>query len=62
MLRCHFLGDQIKLGYFDTAEDAFARYKEYKEDFTKDMAGLYRDKIPDKVYDAMMNWKVEIDD
>ena len=56
------LGEPIKLGYFDTAESAFARYKEYKEDFIKDMAEQYKDKIPQKVFDAMMNWVVEIDD
>lgn len=57
-----FMGEQIKLGTFDTAEAAFARYKEYKEDFIRDMAEQYRDEIPDRVYDAMMNWKIEVDD
>ena len=57
-----FLGESIKLGYFYTAESAFARYKEYKEDFIKDMAEQYKDKIPHKVYEAMMNWVVEITD
>ena len=57
-----FMGRQIKLGTFDTAEDAFARYKEYKEDFIQDMAEQYRDEIPNKVYEAMMGWKIEIGD
>ena len=57
-----FMGRQIKLGTFDTAESAFARYKEYKEDFIKDIAGQYRDVISDKVYEAMMDWMIEIDD
>ena len=57
-----FMGEPIKLGWFDTAESAFARYKEYKEDFIKDMAEQYRDEIPNKVYEAMMGWKIEIDD
>ena len=57
-----FMGELIKLGTFDSAEDAFARYKEYKEDFIKDIAGQYRNVIPDKVYEAMVNWKIEIDD
>ncbi len=56
------MGEPIKLGTFDSAEDAFARYKEYKEDFIKDMAEQYRDVISDKVYEAMMGWKIEIDD
>ncbi len=57
-----FMGEQIKLGWFNTAEAAFARYKEYKEDFIKDIAEQYKDEIPHKVYEAMMNWKIEIDD
>ena len=47
---------------FDTEEEAFARYKGYKESFIKKMANQYRSKISDKVYQAMMNWKVEITD
>lgn len=57
-----FMGEQIKLGTFDTAESAFARYKEYKEDFIQDLAKQYRYILPYKVYEAMMNWKIEIDD
>ena len=57
-----FMREQIKLGWFDTAESAFARYKEYKEDFIRDMAEQYKDILPNKVYEAMMEWKIEIDD
>lgn len=57
-----FMGKSIKLGTFDSAEEAFARYKKYKEDFIRDIAEQYREKIPYKVYEAMMNWRIEIDD
>lgn len=57
-----FMGRVIKLGIFDNVSAAFARYKKYKEDFIKDMAEQYKDEIPDKVYQAMLNWKIEIDD
>ena len=57
-----FMGEQIKLGTFDTAEAAFARYKEYKEDFIRDMAQQYKDEIADKVYEAMMGWEIEKED
>jgi hypothetical protein len=57
-----FMEKSIKLGTFDTVEDAFARYKVYKEDFIKDMAEQYKDKITDRTYQAMMNWTVEITD
>lgn len=57
-----FMGKAIKLGRFDTVEEAFARYKKYKEDFIKDIAEQYKDEIPDKVYHAMLNWVIEITD
>lgn len=57
-----FMGKQIKLGTFGTAELAFARYKEYKENFIKDVAKQNKNNIPYKVYEAMMNWKIEFDD
>lgn len=55
-------GIQIKIGKFKTVEEAFARYKTYKEGFIKDIAEQYKGKIPDNVYQAMINWKIEIDD
>ncbi len=57
-----FMGEQIKIGTFDTVESAFGKYKEYKEDFIKKIAGQNRERIPYKVYEAMMGWKIEIDD
>ena len=57
-----FGGMSVKLGTFDTADAAFARYKEYKEDLIKDMAEQYKGMIPHKVYEAMMNWKIEVTD
>lgn len=55
-------GKNIKLGTFKTPEEAFQKYKEYKEQYIKDIAKRYKDKIPYSVYEAMMNWKIEITD
>ena len=33
-----------------------------KQDFIKKLAEQYREKIPYKVYEAMMNWVVEFTD
>ena len=55
-------GKSKKLGVFDNSEDAFKKYKEYKKDLIQDMAEQYKGKIPDKAYQAMLNWKVEITD
>lgn len=57
-----FMGKTIKLGTFETKEEAFEKYKEYKEDFIQDMAEQYHVKISHKAYDALMEWKIEITD
>lgn len=56
------MGKSIKLGTFNNPEEAFKRYKVYKEDLIRDMAEQYKGQIPDKAYQAMLNWKVEITD
>lgn len=50
------------LGYFDTPEEAFYAYKEFKEKYIKQIADEYKDKIPQKLYNAMYKYEVEITD
>lgn len=50
------------LGYFNTPEEAFYAYKEFKEEYIKQVADEYKDKIPKKLYDAMYRYKVDIND
>lgn len=56
------MGKSIKLGTFNTVEEAFDKYKITKEKLIKDVAEKYKDMIPSKTYEAMMNWKIEIID
>ena len=53
---------QKHLGYYNTIEETFDVYKQFKEADIKQMADHYKDKIPDKLYEAMYNYKVEITD
>lgn len=53
---------QKYLGQYGTAEEAFYAYKEFKEQYIKEVADRYKDKIPSKLYKAMYNYKVEITD
>ena len=50
------------LGRYNTKEEAFKVYKIYKEKLIKEIADLYIDKIPEKVYNALYNYKIDIDD
>ena len=50
------------LGYFTTPEEAFEAYKQAKEDYIKEIADNYKDKIPAKLYEAMYAYEVEIND
>jgi hypothetical protein len=55
-------GKRIKLGYFNSVDDAFNTYKEHKENLIKQIANDYKLNIPEKLYIAMMNYRVEITD
>lgn len=59
---CNIDGKRTKVGYYATPEQAFMKYKEFKEEHIKSVANDYKDRIPDKVYQALLNYKIEIDD
>lgn len=50
------------IGYFKTPEEAFQAYKTAKEIYIKEVADKWKDKIDNRVYEAMYNYKVEITD
>ena len=45
-----------------TPEGAFLAYKQAKEAHIKEVAEKWKEQIDSRVYDALMNWTVEIDD
>jgi len=55
-------GKMVYLGTFNTPEEAFCAYKEVKEAYIKDVADKWKDRIDPRVYDALMNYQVEITD
>ena len=55
-------GKNIPLGVYSTPEEAFLRYKQCKENYIKQVADEYKGRIPDKLYNALYNYEVEIDD
>lgn len=52
----------IRLGLFDSPTEAFNAYKKYKEKLIQDIAYEYVDKIPQRLYDALCAYEVEITD
>lgn len=55
-------GRNIKKSNFNSPEEAFAEYKRLKELEIKRVANEYKEKIPKRLYDAMLRYEVEIDD
>ena len=55
-------GESEHLGYFNTELEAFNAYKQAKEDFVKEQANKWKDKIDTRAYEALMNYTVEITD
>ena len=50
------------LGTYNTPEEAFYAYKPVKEAHIKSLAEKWKDKIDPRVYEALMNWEINIDD
>jgi len=57
-----YKGRRKHLGHFDTSEEAFKAYKKAKEGHIKNMAKIWKDRIDDKVYKALINYEIHIDD
>lgn len=52
----------IHIGTYDSVNDAFFAYKGRKETHIKELAEKYKDRIDPKVYNALLNYTVEITD
>lgn len=50
------------VGIYKTAEEAFLAYKDFKENYIKQVADYYKQYIPQKLYNALYNYQVEITD
>lgn len=50
------------IGLFNTIEEAFNIYKQTKENYIKQVADEYKHSIPEKLYDTMYKWRIEIND
>lgn len=53
---------KIYLGKYNTPEEAFEVYKQFKEKHIKKIADYYKEQIPQKLHDAMYRYEVEITD
>ena len=58
----NYMGKKKHLGSFKTVEEAFNAYKVAKEQCIKKYAEKYKGQITDEVYNALVNYKVEITD
>ena len=56
------LNKKIGLGYYNTPEEAFLAYKEYKESLIKEIADMYIEYLPSNVYEAIYFYEVDEND
>lgn len=62
-IACVAIGGKNKtIGHFDSQEKAFEAYKIAKEAHIKEMADKWKDKLDPRAYEALINYKVEIED
>ena len=55
-------GKQKHIGRYYCEKEAFNAYKQAKEAYIKEVANRWKGQIDPKVYEALMNWNVEITD
>lgn len=55
-------GNNIQLGTFNTAEEAFQAYKQAKEHHVKEVANKWKGQIDMRVYETLMDWSININD
>lgn len=55
-------GEYVGLGEYETPIDAFNAYRKGKKEIIKQIAGEYKSKIPQSLYNAMLQYEVSIDD
>ena len=55
---CSINGVNTYLGLFNTAEEAFQTYKEAKEEYIQCLAEEYKDRLNDRVYDALRKFTI----
>lgn len=52
-------GTSKTIGTFSTPEEAFLAYKEFKEIYIKEMAEEFKGRIPIKLYQALMEYRIQ---
>lgn len=68
VVQCNLINPKIgkskykNLGYYNTVLEAFEVYKYHKEKNIKQVADYYKGRIPDKLYDGLYRYEVEITD
>lgn len=55
-------GVLVEIGYFDDVDTAFMAYKHEKEIYIKEVADRWRSVISRRAYQALIDWRVGIDD
>ena len=55
-------GKHKHIGSFDTEFEAFQAYKKAKESYIKEVAEIWKDRIDERVYHALLKYEVHIDD
>lgn len=54
--------ERIWIGTYNSPEEAFIYYKKFKENYIKEVANNYKNKIPEKLYQALISYEISIDD
>lgn len=60
--RCSVEGKRVEIGIYDTIDDAYKAYKEFKIKYVESLGEKFKDYIPKKLYDAVKNYRFTFDE
>ena len=60
--KCKYENKTIWIGSYDNVNDAFNAYKYKKEELIKKKANEYKLLLPQRIYEALLNYSIEITD
>lgn len=60
--QCNYFGRRKHLGVFKTPEEAFIKYKTFKELYIKEVAEKWSGRISERTYSSLLKYEVLVDD
>jgi hypothetical protein len=60
--QCGVDGTKVRIGTYESVNEAFVAYKTFKEALIKKSAEIWKNEIDVRVYNSLLKWEISVDD